>query len=66
MTDRELFLVDSYGTETISLTEIYTRKVTQERFAGGDQLMKYWVKERKLPVDADKTVFGMTAFSIIK
>ena len=64
-TGRELFLVDNYGTETISLSEIYTRKVTLERYAGGDQLVQYWIKNHKLRDGADKTVFGIITFPIV-
>ena len=62
----EFLLIDNYGSETFSSIELYNRKVTTERIAAGDQMMKYWVKNHMLPDGADKTVFGITSTSLLK
>ena len=53
----ELLLVDSYGSLSGSVGP-YTQKVTSERLVDGDQIIKYWIENRKLPEGADITVFG--------
>ena len=78
-TDIQMLPISQYGTDytnwlvlengyligdDFSNAESYSRKVTLERSAGGNQFTQYWVDNRLLPAGADTTVFGAFFFPL--